>query len=116
MQTYVDGCKCAYIHDNLNIHVVLFKGALRINPKRYKEAFIPSPVSTESFLSVHILDTITSQHIGYWSVCPCHSDVLLQDWLADIFLDGIAARNRALNGDVVVVKILPPEQWKVLLS
>lgn len=49
-------------------------------------------------------------------MCPCHSDVLLQDGLADIFLDGIAARNRALNGDVVVVKILPPEQWKVLLS
>jgi len=38
----------------------------------------------------------------------------LQDGLADIFLDGIAARNRALNGDVVVVKVLPPEQWKVL--
>uniref|UniRef100_A0A8C1UYY6 DIS3-like exonuclease 2 n=1 Tax=Cyprinus carpio TaxID=7962 RepID=A0A8C1UYY6_CYPCA len=50
-----------------------------INPKKYKEAFVPSP-----------------------------------DGSADIFLDGIAARNRALNGDVVVVKVLPPEQWKVL--
>uniref|UniRef100_A0A673MPB5 RNB domain-containing protein n=1 Tax=Sinocyclocheilus rhinocerous TaxID=307959 RepID=A0A673MPB5_9TELE len=48
-------------------------------PKKYMEAFVPSP-----------------------------------DGSADIFLDGIAARNRALNGDVVVVKVLPPEQWKVL--
>ncbi|KAG1937810.1 DIS3-like exonuclease 2 [Pimephales promelas] len=57
----------------------LIQGALRINPKKYKEAFVPSP-----------------------------------DGLADIFLDGIAARNRALNGDVVVVKVLPPEQWKAV--
>uniref|UniRef100_A0AAQ4QXD8 DIS3-like exonuclease 2 n=1 Tax=Gasterosteus aculeatus aculeatus TaxID=481459 RepID=A0AAQ4QXD8_GASAC len=31
----------------------------------------------------------------------------------DVFLDGIVARNRALNGDIVVVQILPREQWKV---
>ncbi|XP_066537075.1 DIS3-like exonuclease 2 [Hoplias malabaricus] len=36
------------------------------------------------------------------------------DGSADIFLDGIEARNRALNGDVVAVKLLPPEQWKVV--
>ncbi|XP_038574530.1 DIS3-like exonuclease 2 isoform X2 [Micropterus salmoides] len=34
----------------------------------------------------------------------------------DIFLDGIVARNRALNGDIVVVQILPREQWKVVRS
>uniref|UniRef100_W5LK98 DIS3 like 3'-5' exoribonuclease 2 n=1 Tax=Astyanax mexicanus TaxID=7994 RepID=W5LK98_ASTMX len=56
----------------------LIQGPLRINPKKYQEAFIPSP-----------------------------------DGSADIFLDGIVARNRALNGDVVVVKLLPPEFWKV---
>ncbi|XP_076828474.1 DIS3-like exonuclease 2 isoform X2 [Brachyhypopomus gauderio] len=56
----------------------LLQGPLRINPKKYHEAFIPSP-----------------------------------DGSADVFLDGLAARNRALNGDVVVVKLLPPEQWKV---
>lgn len=39
---------------------------------------------------------------------------MLQDGTADIFLDGVVARNRALNGDVVVVQILPPEQWKVI--
>lgn len=33
--------------------------------------------------------------------------------MADIFLDGMVARNRALNGDLVVVKLLPPDQWKV---
>lgn len=37
----------------------------------------------------------------------------LQDDTRDIFLDGIVARNRALNGDVVVVQILPQDQWKV---
>ncbi|KAK3568071.1 hypothetical protein QTP86_029700 [Hemibagrus guttatus] len=57
----------------------LIQGVLRINPKKYHEAFIPSP-----------------------------------DGSADIFLDGMVARNRALNGDVVVVKLLPPDQWKVL--
>uniref|UniRef100_A0AAR2LZA6 DIS3-like exonuclease 2 n=1 Tax=Pygocentrus nattereri TaxID=42514 RepID=A0AAR2LZA6_PYGNA len=36
-------------------------------------------------------------------------------FLSDIFLDGVVARNRALNGDVVVVKLLPSEQWKVFI-
>uniref|UniRef100_A0A3Q1FN38 DIS3-like exonuclease 2 n=1 Tax=Acanthochromis polyacanthus TaxID=80966 RepID=A0A3Q1FN38_9TELE len=59
----------------------LIQGQIRINPKKYHEAFIPSPDDTR-----------------------------------DIFLDGIIARNRALNGDVVVVQILPQEQWKVVRS
>ncbi|XP_007900590.1 DIS3-like exonuclease 2 isoform X3 [Callorhinchus milii] len=56
------------------------QGPLRINPKKYHDAFIPSP-----------------------------------DGNRDIFIDGFVARNRALNGDVVVVKLLPSEQWKVTL-
>ncbi|KAM4727679.1 DIS3-like exonuclease 2 [Anableps anableps] len=59
----------------------LYQGQLRINPKNYNEAFIPSPDDTR-----------------------------------DIFLDGVVARNRALNGDIVVVQILPREQWKVVRS
>ncbi|KAM9349288.1 DIS3-like exonuclease 2 [Symphorus nematophorus] len=59
----------------------LIQGQLRINPKKYHEAFIPSPDDTR-----------------------------------DIFLDGIVARNRALNGDIVVVQVLPREQWKVVRS
>ncbi|XP_061790965.1 DIS3-like exonuclease 2 [Nerophis lumbriciformis] len=59
----------------------LIQGPLRINPKKYHEAFIPSPDDTR-----------------------------------DIFLDGIIARNRALNGDIVVVQVLPREQWKVVRS
>uniref|UniRef100_A0A669C498 DIS3-like exonuclease 2 n=1 Tax=Oreochromis niloticus TaxID=8128 RepID=A0A669C498_ORENI len=55
----------------------LIQGQLRINPKKYNEAFVPSPDDTR-----------------------------------DIFLDGIVARNRALNGDIVVVQVLPREQWK----
>ncbi|KAM4694026.1 DIS3-like exonuclease 2 [Discoglossus pictus] len=57
----------------------LIQGSLRINPKKFHEAFLPSP-----------------------------------DGLRDIFIDGVVARNRALNGDVVVVKLLPREQWKVV--
>ncbi|XP_060623306.2 DIS3-like exonuclease 2 isoform X2 [Anolis sagrei] len=56
----------------------LIQGSLRINPKKYHEAFIPSPDGTR-----------------------------------DIFIDGVVARNRALNGDIVVVKLLPKEQGKV---
>uniref|UniRef100_A0A8C9RNY7 DIS3-like exonuclease 2 n=1 Tax=Scleropages formosus TaxID=113540 RepID=A0A8C9RNY7_SCLFO len=59
----------------------LIQGPLRINPKKYHEAFIPSPDGTR-----------------------------------DLFLDGVAARNRALNGDIVVVKVLPRDQWKVMKS
>ncbi|XP_043347734.1 DIS3-like exonuclease 2 isoform X6 [Dermochelys coriacea] len=57
----------------------LIQGPLRINPKKYHEAFIPSP-----------------------------------DGIRDIFIDGVVARNRALNGDIVVVKLFPKEQWKVI--
>ncbi|XP_077580431.1 DIS3-like exonuclease 2 isoform X1 [Stigmatopora nigra] len=59
----------------------LVQGQLRINPKKYHEAFIPSPDDTR-----------------------------------DIFLDGVIARNRALNGDIVVVQILPQDKWKVVKS
>ncbi|XP_020795191.2 DIS3-like exonuclease 2 isoform X1 [Boleophthalmus pectinirostris] len=59
----------------------LIEGQIRINPKKYHEAFIS---------------------------CP--------DDGRDIFLDGIVARNRALNGDIVVVQILPRDQWKVVRS
>lgn len=59
----------------------LIQGPIRINPKKYHEAFIPSP-----------------------------------DGIRDIFLDGIISRNRCLNGDVVVVQLLPREQWKVVRS
>ncbi|KAM8791695.1 DIS3-like exonuclease 2 [Rhynchonycteris naso] len=57
----------------------LIQGVLRINPKKFHEAFIPSP-----------------------------------DGDRDIFIDGVVARNRALNGDLVVVKLLPEEQWKAV--
>ncbi|XP_036714426.1 DIS3-like exonuclease 2 isoform X4 [Balaenoptera musculus] len=57
----------------------LIQGVLRINPKKFHEAFIPSP-----------------------------------DGDRDIFIDGVVARNRALNGDLVVVNLLPEEQWKVI--
>lgn len=58
----------------------LVQGVLRINPKKYHEAFIPATDGTR-----------------------------------DIFIDGVIPRNRALNGDVVVVKLLPREQWKIIV-
>ncbi|CAL9689027.1 unnamed protein product [Knipowitschia caucasica] len=59
----------------------LIQGQLRINPKKYHDAFIS---------------------------CP--------DDGRDLFLDGIVARNRALNGDIVAVQVLPRDQWKVVRS
>ncbi|XP_072297199.1 DIS3-like exonuclease 2 [Eucyclogobius newberryi] len=59
----------------------LIEGQIRINPKKYYEAFL-----------------------------SCTDDG------RDVFLDGIVARNRALNGDIVVVQILPRDQWKVVRS
>ncbi|ELW71642.1 DIS3-like exonuclease 2 [Tupaia chinensis] len=55
------------------------QGILRINPKKFHEAFIPSP-----------------------------------DGDRDIFINEVVAHNRALSGDLVVVKLLPEEQWKVI--
>ena len=34
----------------------------------------------------------------------------------DIYLEGMSARNRALPGDIVAVKILPQDQWKTSLT
>uniref|UniRef100_A0A8D3D8X3 DIS3-like exonuclease 2 n=1 Tax=Scophthalmus maximus TaxID=52904 RepID=A0A8D3D8X3_SCOMX len=48
--------------------------------------------------------------------CNCIITQLHGNDKRDIFLDGIVSRNRALNGDVVVVQVLPPEQWKVVRS
>ncbi|XP_072264414.1 DIS3-like exonuclease 2 isoform X2 [Pyxicephalus adspersus] len=59
----------------------LIQGQLRINPRKFHEAFLPSP-----------------------------------DGLRDIFIDGVVPRNRALNGDVVVIKLLPQDKWKVVKS
>ena len=57
----------------------LVEGVLRINPKSYEDAFIPSPGARDQ----------------------------------DIHIKGIRARNRALNGDVVIVDVDSPEKWNV---
>jgi exoribonuclease R len=56
------------------------QGALRINKKNFKEAYIKNP---EGGL--------------------------------DIFLDGVKARNRSLEGDEVAVSLLPESSWKVII-
>ena len=35
------------------------------------------------------------------------------DGISDIYINGIKNRNRALNGDIVVVEILQRQDWKV---
>lgn len=103
-------CSAAKISD-----VFSSQGQLRINPKKYHEAFIPAPVSSVQPKSelwiqsaVSFLRLVKGQlaFISKESACQ-------QDDTRDIFLDGIVARNRALNGDVVVVQLLPQDQWKV---
>lgn len=48
-----------------------------------------------------------------WSDVDFFFFLFVQDGTRDIFIDGVVARNRALNGDIVVVRLLPREQWKV---
>lgn len=33
----------------------------------------------------------------------------------DYYIEGVLNRNRAFNDDVVVINVLPPDQWKVWL-
>ena len=55
----------------------LLSGVIRVNPKNYRESFIPEPGRL------------------------------------DVYLNGVPARNRALDGDLVAHRILPREQWRV---
>lgn len=64
-------------------------------------------------ISLHQLVCKTLHKDFDWHKTIKYSYVFLQDDTRDIFLDGVVARNRALNGDIVVVKVLPREQWKV---
>ncbi|XP_078616444.1 uncharacterized protein LOC144884828 isoform X2 [Branchiostoma floridae x Branchiostoma japonicum] len=36
------------------------------------------------------------------------------DGMSDLYIPGLHARNRALNGDIVVLKVLPRSEWRVL--
>lgn len=82
------------------------QGQLRINPKNYQIAYIPSPVSSAEADGDPYLLECTWQKMINLILSP-------QDDTRDIFLDGIVARNRALDGDIVVVQVLPQDQWKV---
>jgi exoribonuclease R len=42
--------------------------------------------------------------------------VTAEGLLQDVYIDGSRARNRALDGDTVVVKLFPRDQWKILKS
>ena len=33
---------------------------------------------------------------------------------SDVYIAGIVARNRALNADIVVLQMLPKDEWKVM--
>jgi len=36
-----------------------------------------------------------------------------QDNKSDVYVSGLKDRNRALNGDIVVISMYPREHWKV---
>ncbi|CAG0885000.1 unnamed protein product [Cyprideis torosa] len=42
---------------------------------------------------------------------PRSAPVETEDGAADIFICGLRERNRALNGDLVAVQLLPPDKW-----
>ena len=42
--------------------------------------------------------------------------VFLQDGVSDVYISGMKDRNRALNGDIVVVQVNTRDQWKVSLT
>lgn len=67
---------------------------------------------TQHVTSLYQLVRTWTVHVKDWQETR-HLFLRWQDDTRDIFLDGIVARNRALNGDIVVVQILPREQWKV---
>ena len=58
---------------------LLIEGTLRINPKRYEDAFVANETSNEP----------------------------------DVYIAGVLGRNRALNGDVVVIDLFPESEWRV---
>ncbi|BFZ23671.1 hypothetical protein BsWGS_26710 [Bradybaena similaris] len=59
----------------------LIVGPIRINPKNYLDAYVPS-----------------------------------KDGKTDVYIEGMADRNRALNMDEVVVELYPYSQWRVFME
>ncbi|CAG5131110.1 unnamed protein product, partial [Candidula unifasciata] len=59
----------------------LVVGPIRINPKNYLDAYVPS-----------------------------------KDGKSDVYIEGMADRNRALNTDEVVVQLYPYSQWRVFVE
>ena len=46
-------------------------------------------------------------------VCVCVLCVCVQEGGTDYYVEGMRCRNRALDRDVVAIKVLPPQQWVV---
>ena len=39
--------------------------------------------------------------------------IIMQEGGGDYYVSGVHRRNRALDGDVVVLEVLPPDKWLV---
>eukprot|EP01105_Mastigella_eilhardi_P024634 TRINITY_DN6464_c0_g1_i1.p1 TRINITY_DN6464_c0_g1~~TRINITY_DN6464_c0_g1_i1.p1 ORF type:complete len:1328 (-),score=329.80 TRINITY_DN6464_c0_g1_i1:2143-6081(-) len=59
---------------------------------------------TEGSLAIGTL-SVSNKH-------PDHAFVSVDDFERDVIVEGFKARNRAIDGDVVVVQLLPSSKWK----
>ena len=83
----------------------LIQGKLRINPRNYEDAFVSDPVST-----------IPLSYSAYPHQL-CHSNwTCFKNGGGDYYISGLVERNRAMNGDIVVIQVKEKYLWKILDS
>ena len=70
------------------------------------------PVNTCS-VHVHMYYGGVSELCVCVRVCVCVCVRCVQEGGGDYYISGLQMRNRALDRDVVVLQILPPEKWLV---
>ena len=96
----------------------LFKGLMRVNAKNPRQAYITvhhheldAPASVDA---PNGGDDIKSSVAAAPAKLYQHQDGAGND--IDIYIDGQVDRNRAYEGDIVAVQLLPPDQWRTVES
>ena len=100
------------------------QGVLRINPNSYEDAYVDDPV--RSTLLYYIILGYISHYYKHFEIFVAYilimevSSVLLCTFVLfvktggpDYYVKGVINRNRAFNDDLVVINVLPPDQWEV---
>lgn len=67
-----------------------------------------SPLKEEAFLRRASVLHVACPRSFMGSLCACPNTGLV----SDILVHGMKARNRSIHGDVVVVELLPKNEWK----